>query len=128
MNKVFLMGRLTRDPDIRTTQSNIQVATFTLAVDRKYKDSNGDRPTDFIRIVAWRGTADFVGKWCTKGTKLVVCGNIQTRNYENKEGQKVYVTEVVADEVEFAESKKAESKQEEEYIKTDDATELPFDL
>ncbi len=106
MNKVILMGRLTRDPDLRTTPSQVSVATFTLAVDRRFKSSSGERQADFIPVVAWRGTADFIGKYCRKGTKLVVSGSIQTRTYDDKDGRKVYVTEVVADDVEFAESKR----------------------
>ncbi|MDD4327564.1 MAG: single-stranded DNA-binding protein [Eubacteriales bacterium] len=106
MNKVILMGRLTRDPDLRTTSSQVSVATFTLAVDRRYKSSSGDRQADFISIVAWRTTADFVGKYCRKGTKLVISGSLQTRTYDDKDGKKVYVTEVVADDIEFAESKR----------------------
>jgi single-strand DNA-binding protein len=109
MNKAILMGRLTRDPDLRTTPSQVSVATFTLAVDRRYKSASGERPTDFINIVAWRGLADFVGNYCKKGTKLVVVGNIQTRTYDDKDGKRVYVTEIVADEIEFAESKGASS-------------------
>lgn len=106
MNKVILMGRLTRDPDLRTTPSQVSVATFTLAVDRRFKSSTGERQADFISIVAWRNTADFVGKYCRKGTKLVVSGSIQTRTYDDKDGKRVYVTEVVADDIEFAESKR----------------------
>jgi len=106
MNKAILMGRLTRDPDLRTTPSQVSVATFTLAVDRRYKSSTGERQADFISVVAWRNTADFIGKYCRKGTKLVVSGSIQTRTYDDKDGKKVYVTEVVADDVEFAESKR----------------------
>lgn len=124
MNKAILIGRLTRDPELRTTQSQISVATFTLAVDRRFKNKDGEREADFINVVAWRSTAEFVGKYCKKGTKLAICGNIQTRNYENKEGNKVYVTEVVADEVEFAESKKEAN----EPIIEKDNTQLPFDL
>jgi single-strand DNA-binding protein len=106
MNKVVLMGRLTRDPEVRETANNVSVATFTLAVDRRYKDASGERQADFINIVAWRHTAEFIGKYCSKGTKLVIAGSIQTRTYDDKDGKRVYVTEVIADEVEFAESKR----------------------
>lgn len=130
MNKAILIGRLTRDPDIRTTQNSTMVATFTLAVDRKFKDKDGNRQADFISVVAWRGTAEFVGKYCTKGTKLVVSGSIQTRTYDDKDGKKVYVTEVVADDVEFAESKKMPEQEKQVEIEADDDTTcvLPFDL
>lgn len=151
MNKAILMGRLTRDPELRTTPSQISVATFTLAVDRRYKSASGERQTDFINIVAWRGLADFVGKYCRKGIKLAIVGNIQTRTYDDKDGKRVYVTEVVADEIEFAESKRAnEENKDSSYsnspmnspdtntgssenvdgfaITDDDDTSLPFDL
>jgi single-strand DNA-binding protein len=128
MNKSIIIGRLTRDPEIKTTPSNVAVATFTLAVDRKFKNAAGERQTDFIPIVAWRTTAEFVGKYCQKGTKLVVCGSIQTRTYDDKEGRKIYVTEIIADEVEFAESKRDGDKKPDANEIEDDDTELPFDL
>ena len=134
MNLFVGMGRLTRDPEIRQTQSGISVASFTLAIDRKFKNKAGEKECDFINIVAWRGTAEFVGKYCNKGTKLVVQGNVQTRTYDDKDGKKVYVTEIVADSVEFAESKKSkqdtqnnQDTQQEEIDEQDD-TSLPFDL
>jgi single-strand DNA-binding protein len=106
MNKAILMGRLTRDPELRTTPSQVTVATFTLAVDRRFKSANGERQADFIPVVAWRNNADFVGKYCKKGSKMIVTGSIQTRTYDDKDGKKVYVTEVIADDIEFAESKR----------------------
>lgn len=109
MNKAILMGRLTKDPDIRTTQSQTAVATFTLAIDRRFKNANGEKQADFIPVVAWRQNADFVGKYFKKGSKIIVIGSIQTRTYDDKDGKKVYVTEVVADELEFAESKRDDS-------------------
>ncbi len=111
MNKAIIMGRLTKDPEVRTTSNQIPVATFTLAVDRRVKSSNGERQADFIPVVAWRSTAEFVGKYFKKGSKMIVIGSIQTRTYDDKDGKKVYVTEIVADEVEFAESKKDEGYQ-----------------
>ena len=128
MNKAILSGRLTRDPNLKTTSSQISVATFTLAVDRKFKDNNGERKADFIPCVAWRNTADLVGKYCTKGTKLIVEGEIQTRTYDDKDGKKVYVTEIVVDNIEFAESKRTEEHKPEPEIADDDDTSLPFDL
>lgn len=109
MNKAILMGRLTKDPEMRTTQSQIPVASFTLAVDRRFKNQNGERETDFLLVVAWRSNAEFVGNYLKKGTKVVVVGSIQTRNYEDKEGRRVYITEIVADEIHFAESKRSDS-------------------
>ncbi len=112
MNNVVLMGRLTRDPDIRHSQGEnpITVARFTLAVDRRYqrRDREGSEPTaDFISCVAFRSTADFIDRYIRKGTKIALTGSIQTGSYTNKDGQKVYTTDVVVDNVEFAESKRA---------------------
>lgn len=102
LNKVILMGRLTKEPELRTTQSGVAVASFTLAVDRDYKKDE----TDFINIVAWRGTAEFVSKWFTKGQLVAVSGRLQVRTYEDSDGKKRTATEVVADECFFAESKR----------------------
>lgn len=107
MNKVILMGRLTRDPDVRYTQGPEQkcIARYTLAVDRrKPKDSEGQQ-ADFISCVAFGKAGEFAEKYCHKGTKLVVSGRIQTGSYTNRDGQKVYTTDVVVEEQEFAESK-----------------------
>lgn len=103
LNKVILMGRLTKEPELRTTQSGVAVASFTLAVDRDYKKDE----TDFINIVAWRNTAEFVSKWFSKGQLVAVSGRLQVRSYEDRDGQKLIATEVVADECFFAESKKS---------------------
>ena len=109
MNKVVLMGRLTRDPDVRYTQGQDQkcIARYTLAVDRrKARDSEGQQ-ADFISCVAFGKAGEFIEKYCHKGTKLVVSGRIQTGSYTNKDGVKVYTTEVVVEDQEFAESKNA---------------------
>ena len=103
LNKAILMGRLTKEPELRTTQSGVAVASFTLAVDRGFKKDE----TDFINIVAWRGTAEFVSKWFSKGQLVAVSGRLQTRSYEDRDGNKRTATEVVADECFFAESKKS---------------------
>lgn len=130
MNKFFGIGRLTRDPDMKTTPQQIAVATFTIAIDRKYKDASGNKQADFINIVAWRGTAEFIAKYFRKGSRIVIVGSIQTRTYDDKDGKKVYVTEVVADEIEFAESKqdKAEGQTSDFQTVEDDDCELPFDM
>lgn len=129
MNKVLLMGRIVRDPEIRTTQTQVPVATFTLAVDRRFKNASGEKQADFIPIVAWRQQAEFAHNYFKKGSKMIVIGSIQTRTYDDKEGRKVYVTEVVADEIEFAESKKDEVQQNSApETDMDDDTSLPFDL
>ena len=104
MNKVELLGRLTKDPEIRYTQSNIPVASFTLAVNRRFA-KEGEQQADFINIVAWNKTAEFCGKYFKKGSQIALVGRIQTRTYEDN-GTKKYITEVVAEEVYFADSKK----------------------
>ncbi|MCR4909232.1 MAG: single-stranded DNA-binding protein [Lachnospiraceae bacterium] len=109
MNKVILMGRLTRDPDIRQGQGEnaTLVARYTLAVDRRFRKDGSEQTADFIGIVAFGRSAEFAEKYLHKGTKIVVTGRIQTGSYTNKEGQKVYTTDVVAEDQEFAESKNA---------------------
>ena len=109
LNKIILMGRLTRDPELRRTQSGTVVASFTLAVDRDYKPQDGERETDFIDIVAWRGTGEFVSKYFTKGRMAVVEGRLQVRDWTDKDGNKRRSTEVVADNVYFGDSKRPES-------------------
>ena len=109
MNKVIIMGRLTRDPDIRYsgTDNQLAVARYTLAVDRRVKKDGGEDSADFISCVAFGKTAEFAEKYIRKGTKLLVEGRIQTGSYTNKDGQKVYTTDVVVENSEFAESKAA---------------------
>lgn len=106
MNKTILMGRLTKDPDTRYTQTtNTQVTSFTLAVNRRFV-KEGEQQADFINIVAWNKTAEFVSKYFKKGQQVGVIGRIQTRTWDDDQGQKHYVTEVIAEEVYFADSKK----------------------
>ncbi|MBE6764840.1 MAG: single-stranded DNA-binding protein [Clostridia bacterium] len=108
LNSVVLMGRLTADPEARTTASNLSVTTFTLAVERNYANKqNGERTTDFIDIVAWRSTADFVVRYFKKGQLVAVQGSLQVRSYEDKDGNKRRVYEVQADQVFFAEPKRS---------------------
>lgn len=106
LNHVTIMGRLTRNPELRHTGSNIPVATFTLAVDRDRKNQNGEKETDFIDIVAWRSTGEFVSKFFTKGQMAVVSGRLQIRDWTDKDGNKRRSAEVIADSVYFGESKK----------------------
>ena len=101
MNKVILIGNLTRDPELTTTTSGISVCRFSLAISRKFTNSEGERETDFINVVVWRNLADNCHKFLRKGSKAAVIGNLQTRNYDAQDGTKRYVTEVVAEEVEF---------------------------
>lgn len=97
INNVVLIGRLVKDVELRYTPSNIAVATFTLAVNRNFKRENGEREADFINCIMWRKQAENLANWTKKGQQIGITGRIQTRNYENQQGQRVYVTEVVAD-------------------------------
>ena len=109
LNTAVLMGRLTADPEIRHTANNTAVTSFSLAVERSYKKTNEDREVDFIDIVAWRSTAEFVCKFFRKGQLVAVQGSIQTRSYQDKEGNKRKAFEIVADNVYFAEPKRDSS-------------------
>lgn len=105
LNKVILGGRLTSDPELKTTTSGVSVTTFTLAVNRKYSGEGKEQQADFINVTAWRGTADFITKYFRKGSSLCVVGSIQTRSWTDDKGNKRYATEVVADEALFVDSK-----------------------
>ena len=105
INNVVLVGRMTKEAELRYTPSNIAVATFTLAVNRDFKGENGEREADFINVVLWRQAAENLANWAKKGSLVGVTGRIQTRNYDNQQGQRVYVTEVVADRFQLLESK-----------------------
>jgi len=109
MNKAILMGRLTRDPELRTTSGNVSVCTFTLAIDRRYKTASGEKQADFIPVVAWRQQAEFSAKYFRKGSRMLVVGSIQTRSWDDTEGKRHSVTEVIADEIQFVDSKKSEN-------------------
>lgn len=105
LNHIVIMGRLTRDPELRYTQSGTPVASFTLAVDRDFKNKDGEKETDFIDCVAWRNTGEFVSKYFQKGSMAVVNGRLQLRDWQDKEGNKRRSAEVVADNIYFGESK-----------------------
>ncbi len=105
MNKVVLVGRLARDPELRTTQSGTAVVSFTVACDRRFARQGEERQADFISCVAWNKTAEFISRYFTKGMRIALDGRIQTRSYDDQNGNKRYVTEVVAEDVEFAQSK-----------------------
>ena len=116
MNKVELMGRLTRDPEVRYSQgeASTAVARYTLAVDRRFRRQGDEQSTDFISCVSFGKTAEFVERYLKQGTKIAGCGRIQTGSYTNKDGQRVYTTDVVLEELEFAESKNASGGNREE--------------
>ena len=136
LNRIILMGRLTRDPELRHTQAGTSVASFSLAVDRDFKDKQtGEKTTDFIDIVAWRQTAEFVSRFFTKGRMAVVDGRLQTNIWTDKDGNKRSSLEVVADSVYFGDSRKSEGNAPEsefpeqngqEFSEVDDDGELPF--
>lgn len=132
MNKAILVGRLTRDPELRTTANGVSVCSFSIAVNKRFKNADGNYEADFINCTAWRQTAEFVSKYFTRGRMIGVVGSIQTRNYDDKDGKKVYVTEVAADEVYFVESKgdnnnnTAPVADVNAFAPVDDTDELPF--
>ena len=101
INQIFIIGRTTKEPEIRTTQSGVSVATFTIACDRGFKNAQGEKETDFVSCVAWRGLADTVAKYLGKGRLVAVVGRLQNRNYETSEGIKRYITEIICSEVQF---------------------------
>lgn len=138
MNKVYLIGNLTRDPEVSETGSGLTLCRFSIAVNRNYSSSDGERQTDFFNITVWRALADNCGKYLKKGSKVAVVGSLQNRSYEDKDGIKRNVTDIVANEVEFLSSKNsgegdddptprrsASSKKPELEVMTDDDT-LPF--
>ena len=131
MNKCILIGNLTKDPEITTTSNGVSVCRFTLAVTRRFANSEGERDTDFINIVAWRALADNCHKFIKKGSKVAVVGNIQSRSYDAQDGTKRYVTEIVAEEVEFLNTRNdggmpAEKKDEVTELEPIDDDSLPF--
>lgn len=115
MNTVQLIGRLTKVPELRYTQSGVATTSFTLAVNRNFTNANGEREADFIMCTAWRKTAELVCQYLNKGSLVGINGRIQTRNYENQQGQRVYVTEVIVDELTFVESKNKQGNQNNGY-------------
>ena len=138
LNHVTIMGRFTRDPELRHTQSGTAVTSFTLAVERDFKDkSSGEAVTDWISCTAWKGTAEFVSRYFQKGRMAVVDGRLQTRSYQDRDGNKRTAVEVVADHVYFGDSKKKESEgnapedelpdtEGQKFAELDDSSDLPF--
>lgn len=116
LNHIVIMGRLTRDPDVRRTPNGTSVTSFSLAVDRDFGSRDGEKATDFIDCVAWRNTADFVGKYFTKGRMAIVSGRLQIRDWTDKDGNKRRSAEVVADNVYFGDSKKDRESGSGEYF------------
>lgn len=132
MNHVSLIGRMTKDPEVKRTQSGNSVCSFTVAVDRKYKDANGQRQTDFISCTAWRQVADIIGQYFHKGSRIGLTGSLQTRSYEDQSGRKVTVTEVLVEEIDFIEPKQKTAQQTQETLPIppmpEEEVTLPFDI
>lgn len=127
MNKVILIGNLTKDPELATTNSGVSVCRFPLAVTRNFSNSEGERETDFLNIIVWRGQAENCHRYLKKGSKCAITGSIQTRSYDAQDGSKRYVTEIVAESVEFLNSRNADG-QDKLSDKKDDVAELePID-
>ena len=133
LNKVIIMGRLVKDPELRRTQSGTAVTSFRIAVDRDFKSQDGSKQADFFDVVAWRGTAEFVSKYFSKGRMAVVEGRLQVRDWTDKDGNKRRSTEVIADSVYFGDSKKvsesgtpAEPSWEFQELPEEEKGELPF--
>ena len=126
LNTVTIMGRLVRDPELRRTGSGVAVTSFTLAVDRDYNPKDGgEKETDFIDCIAWRGTGEFVSKYFAKGSMIVVSGRLQVRNWTDKDGSKRRSTEVVAENVYFGEAKKGNTQPAQDFAMIEDHDELP---
>lgn len=129
MNKWTGIGRLTKDVDLATTPNGVSVAKFTIAVNRSFTNADGEREADFINCVAWRKTAEILEKYCQKGDRIGVVGELQTRNYKTKDGEKRTATEIIVDEVEFLEKKKDADKKAKPHltpVDEDEQLELPF--
>lgn len=130
MNKIILIGNLTKDPELKTTTNDLSVVKFTLAIPRKFKNAQGEKETDFLNVVAWRTLADNCGKYLKKGSKCSVVGTVQNRSYDAQDGTKRYITEILAEEVEFLSTapKKEETntKENEPELTPIDDDSLPF--
>lgn len=130
MNRVEIIGRLTKDVELNTTNSGISVAKLSVAVDRKYKDEEGNKITDFFNVVVWRGLAENIAKYCSKGSKVFIAGELQNRSWEKEDGTKAYITEIVTSECEFLDTKKTGESVEEVKAELtpveDNGDDLPF--
>lgn len=127
MNKVILIGRITKDIELKYTSNNIAIAQFNLAIKRDFKNTNGEYETDFINCVAYKNSAELLDKYCFKGSLIVIEGRIQTRSYDGKDGKKVYVTEIIISNIQFLDTKKeTETAKKEETKEEPKVEEDPF--
>ena len=127
MNKVILIGNLAKDPELTTTNNGVSLCKFTIAVPRRFAGNDGEREADFLPVIVWRGQADNCYKYLKKGSKAAISGSVQTRSYESTDGQRRYITEIVADEVEFLSTKSSNGGDEDSYVK-ESKTEVVADL
>lgn len=127
MNKVILKGRIVHTPEVKKTPNDVSVCSFSVAVDRRFKSASGEKATDFFDVVAWRQTADFIGKYFEKGQEILVSGELQTRSYEDKNGNKRKVCEVIAEQVEFCGGKLKTTPEQKPSISADDFEEITDD-
>lgn len=125
LNRIVLVGRLTKDPELRSTPNGVNVGTFTLAVNRTFTNAQGEREADFVNVVVFKKQAENVKNYLSKGSLAGVDGRLQTRNYENKDGQRVFVTEVVADSVQFLEPKNNNQQQNNNYQQQNNSYNAP---
>lgn len=129
MNRAVLVGRITKDTEIKLTSNQSKLCMFTIAVDRRFKDKDGNKQADFINCLAWGKNAEFINKYFHKGSRIGIVGSIQTRSYADKDGKTVYVTEIVVDEAEFVESaSNGEAKTEAKAEAKPSSGEMPFEI
>ena len=128
MNIAVLMGRLTKDPVIKQTKNGISNCSFTLAVDRRFKNEYGEREADFIPCVAWRQTAEFISRYFSKGNMILVVGSIQPRSWDGEDGKRNYITEVIVNQAYFCGGKNEVSRQVDQGVEEENSEDLPFDL
>lgn len=126
MNKVILLGRITKDIELKQTSKQIPYCSFSLAVERKYKDANNQKQTDFISCVAWNNTASFLSSYFGKGSKISIVGSLQSRSYDDANGQKKYVTEVLVEEIEFVEKHSNSNSSNQNNAFSDNNFDMPF--
>ena len=126
MQRFECIGRITKDIELVTISSGVNKANFSVAVDRRFKDANGEKITDFFNVVAWRGLAETISKFCKKGSKVFIAGEVQNRSYDKQDGTKAYITEIVASECEFLDNKKKEESKNDTGFEPVDIDDLPF--
>ena len=125
MNRIEIIGRISKDIEFNTLNSGVSVAKFSIATDRKFKDASGNKITDFFNVVAWRGIAEIISKYCKKGSKIFIAGELQNRTYDKEDGTKAYITEIIVNDFEFLDSKETKTTEDKD-LEPVDNTDLPF--